>query len=127
MASALSCTNQERSPVEKVNASILRDARVLVEIAGRGAAELSCRDREELEWRRLVEEQGAVEGVALDGFEAGFADDAAEFFFVAPPGLAKRSSRRTAPTSLPPKRRPICRTLRPWVAQEPCRFRMLSR
>ena len=30
---------------------------------------------------RLVEEHGAVEGVALDGFEAGVADDAAEFFF----------------------------------------------
>ena len=28
-----------------------------------------------------VEEHGAVEGVALDGFEAGVADDAAEFFF----------------------------------------------
>ena len=29
----------------------------------------------------LVEEHGAVEGVALDGLEAGVADDAAEFFF----------------------------------------------
>ena len=29
----------------------------------------------------LIEEHGAVEGVALDGLEAGVADDAAEFFF----------------------------------------------
>src|SRR6185369_9501412 len=30
---------------------------------------------------RLVEKHGAVEGVALDGPEAGVTDDAAEFFF----------------------------------------------
>ena len=29
----------------------------------------------------LVEEHGVVEGVALDGFEAGVADDTAEFLF----------------------------------------------
>src|SRR5690349_18772790 len=33
------------------------------------------------DWRQLIEEHGAVEGVALDGLEAGVADDAAEFFF----------------------------------------------
>lgn len=31
-------------------------------------------------WVELVEEEGAVEGVALDGAEAGVADDASEFF-----------------------------------------------
>lgn len=35
-----------------------------------------------------VEEHGAVEGVALDGFEAGVADDAAEFLFRGAVGYA---------------------------------------
>jgi hypothetical protein len=30
--------------------------------------------------KNLIEEHGAVEGVALDGLEAGVADNAAEFF-----------------------------------------------
>jgi hypothetical protein len=37
----------------------------------------------------LVEEHGAVEGVALDGLEAGFADDAAKFFFRSAAGFAE--------------------------------------
>ncbi len=34
-----------------------------------------------MEVQALVEEHGAVEGVALDGLEAGVADDAAKFLF----------------------------------------------
>ncbi len=37
----------------------------------------------------LVEEHGAVEGVALDGLEAGFADDAAKLFFGGAAGFAE--------------------------------------
>ena len=79
-----------------------------------------------------VQEHRAVERVALDGLEAGVADDAAQLFFggavaEVPAALTTFSSSITEPTSLPPKWRPSSSTFSPCVTQLACTFSMLSR
>ncbi len=74
------------SPVrEGVNSDFTRCAFV---DRGRSGGRAGCRRKRGV-GRSLVEEQCAVEGVALDWFEAGFADDAAEFFFGGAAGFAE--------------------------------------